>query len=135
MPVATVTQKTEQFDLKSCPGGYVVIKRMTHGQKLARQDLSSKMKIDTGKKAKGATAEIDMMRAVVAHWEFQNLIADHNLTDESERLLNFRYIPDIDMLDGKVAEEISTYIDKVNNFEADAEDTDTPLATSSGVSD
>jgi hypothetical protein len=135
MAVATVTVKSKRYDLKSCPDGYVVVKRMTHGQKLFRQDLSSKIKIDTSRKAKGSNAEIDMMRTTITHWEFQNLIDEHNLTDATERPLNFRFIPDINMLDGMVAEEISTYIDEMNNFEPDADDTDTPLATSSDVSD
>src|ERR1700750_2141338 len=84
MAVATVKTPTRRFDLKTCPEGYVVIKRMNHGQKLFRQDMSSKMQIDAGKKTRNVKAEIDMNQTQVAHWEFANLIVEHNLTDEND---------------------------------------------------
>jgi hypothetical protein len=127
MPVATVTQTNEKFPLKTCEGGFVVIKRMTHGEKLTRQDLSSKMKIGVAGRKKDFTGEIDTSRKAISFWEFKNLILEHNLTDDTERPLNFKLDADIAALDGVIAEEIDSLISKYNNFEDDADDPETDL--------
>jgi hypothetical protein len=135
VPVATVTERSRRFDLKTCPGGYVVVKRMTHGQKLYRADLTSKMKINASKKSKDVQGEIDLLQRQTAFWEFANLIEEHNLTalvnasdpGSDERPLNFKVPADVEMLDGRIGEEISTRIAEVNNFEEDADDEDSDL--------
>ena len=130
MPVAVSVERSKKFDLKTLPGAYVVIARMSHGQKLVRGDLSSKMKFTAGKRSKDLQGEIDMLQKVTAHWDWSNLIEDHNLQDVDERVLNFKDVRDIDKIDAKIAEEVSTYIDELNNFEGDAEDPESPLETS-----
>jgi hypothetical protein len=134
MPNATVVVENLHHDLKTLPGGYVVIKRMNHGEKLTRQDLSSKMKINATKKSKDIEGIIDLVQRTVSFWEFKNLIVDHNLTKlrdpndpSSEVPLNLKDERDIAIIDGKIAEEINTAISNFNNFEEDAEDEETDL--------
>lgn len=135
MPIA-VTGGSERFDLKTCPEGFVEIKRMTHGQKLTRGSFADKMTFKGGKK--DFQGQMDLMQATTTRWEWANVIASHNLEtwvnplDQSQgtRLLDFGKQADIDAVDAKIAEEISTYIGKVNNFEDDFEDDQTLLGKS-----
>jgi hypothetical protein len=119
MPVAVITQASERFELKSLPGAFVVIKRMTFGQKLMRSEMAMKMTLETGgdKKSKDFAGEMKMMNRRTTLWEFAELIEDHNLTDVDERKLNFKQPTDVDKLAGQIGEEISTLIDSINNFE------------------
>lgn len=120
MAVATITQPTETFKLKSCPpDGYVTIRRMTWGEKLKRQSMMTKyrMEMTKGTKDKDLSLDMDILQEKVSHWEFQNLVVEHNLTDESDTPLNFKNIFDIDRLGPVVGEEIQKYIDEMNTFE------------------
>src|SRR4051812_43867411 len=129
MPVATVVVENRHVDLKSLPEGWVEIKRMNHGEKLLRQDMTSKVKLKGNRKSKDFEGEIDLMRKSVSMWEFANLIVGHNLTayinpevpEEGERPLNLRDPKDVALIDGKIAEEIDAAISEFNNFEEDAD--------------
>jgi hypothetical protein len=57
-----------------------------------------------------------MLQRAATQIDFQSCIVDHNLEDETGRKLDFRSFSDIDMLDPKIGEEISTLIDELNNF-------------------
>lgn len=138
MPIAVNTGYIEHFDLKTLPGAYVEIRRMTHGQKLTRGSFSDKMKFSANRKSKDMQGEMDLMQRSITLWEWSNLIAEHNLEtyinpqnrEEGTRLLNLKDVKDIESVDAPVAEEISTYIGKVNNFEDDYDDSETPLGKS-----
>jgi hypothetical protein len=125
MPKATSTYQ-ERFELKSLEDGFVVIRRMSYGEKLERQQMAMKIAVNMG--GKDATAAIDMAQLRVAEFEFPKCIVDHNLTNEDDQPLDFRKPTAIKMLDGVVGEEIAEYIGQVNNFELDGAD---PLRTSS----
>jgi hypothetical protein len=125
MPKATSSVQ-ERFELKSLSEGYVVIRRMSYGEKLERQQMA--MKIAMSMTGKDATAAIDMAQVRVAEYEFRVCIVDHNLEDDNESPLDFRKSTTVKTLDGVIGEEISELIAKVNNFELDGAD---PLPTSS----
>jgi hypothetical protein len=122
MPVAVIVDPTERRDLKSLPGGYVLIKRMTFGQKLTRQQMAMKMQMTTGQRKADTKIDVDMMSRLVSLWSFANLIEDHNLEDVDGRKLNLKNVADVEKLTGPIGEEIDTLIDKINNFEAEEED-------------
>lgn len=123
MPIATIVNTSERFDLKSAPpDGYVVIRRMTYGEKLKRQGMLTKFRMEMGRnKSDAMNMDVDLDQEKVTLWEFANLIVEHNLTDENERALNFKNMADISRLGPVVGEEIQTYIDKLNSFEEDEE--------------
>lgn len=132
MPRAVFSDVTKRYELKTCPpDGFVVIKRMTHGQKLQRADLSSKLSIDASSK-KNAKTEIDLMQRAATLWEFANLIAEHNLEDVDGRTLNFKDVRDVEKIDGRIAEEIATHLSDLNNYEDDEDDPESELGKSSG---
>src|SRR5689334_21782955 len=104
--VATaIATETERIELESAPGGFVVVRRMTWGEKMYRTEMAGKLKIH-GKAKKGGDdtfGEIDMMNAKVQMWEFANLIIDHNLerqdsADSPPRPLNFKNPDDVNRL-------------------------------------
>lgn len=128
MPVATVIAgTTEIVQLKTCPpDGYVVIRRMTYGEKMDRMEMSGKLSIRSNKQDKDAVGEINMMNKRAQMWEFANLIIEHNLErqdvkDGPTRPINFKSQDDVQRLDPRIGEEIAAALDKLNNFEEDEE--------------
>jgi hypothetical protein len=130
MPVATAD--TTSKDLKSCPGGYVELRRLTYGQMLERRSFAANMSVPMGNGKRGAKQDLEgtmkLMDARTTLYEFSHCIVDHNLTDENERKLVLSQESDIRKLDPKVGEEIDSYISELNNFEA--EDAEDPQVTS-----
>ena len=115
MPRATIMQNNQRFELQSCPDGYIVIRRMTYGEKLNRQD--DMMNMQTSANPKDTEMRIQIMAKRVALQDFANLIIEHNLTDDNDLPLNFRNPADVNRLDPRVGDEIGQLIDKVNSFE------------------
>jgi hypothetical protein len=114
MPVATVARNTERFELTTCEGAYIIVRRMSFGEKLTRQDEMLKMRTSGDKESR---IEFDMMNKKTALSDFGNLVIEHNLTDENDRLLNFKNQQDVLSLDPRVGDEISQCIDSINSFE------------------
>ena len=120
MPNALAIANTEHKDLKSLPGGFVDIKRMTYGQKLERQGM---IRIQFGmsrQRQSDVKGEMEMANKIATQFEFKNCIVDHNLTDENDNKLDLSNPVVIDNLDPRVGEEINTLISEINNFEEDS---------------
>lgn len=121
MPIAVVMEAPEHFDLKTLPEGFVEIRRMSNGEKMQRRSFNSKMTMKARKGQKDVNTEMDMFNERSELWDWAKCIVNHNLQDADGRLLNFTNPEDVRKMDGRVAEEIGTYIDRVNNFEDDEE--------------
>jgi hypothetical protein len=130
MPIAVQSNTTEgeRFDLRSAPpDGFVVLKRLSYGQKMFRRSLLSKAKMETGgggsrrdrrdKAKQSFTAELELMNEKVTLFEFAHCIVDHNLQDVNGEKLDFRIPEHVKVLDGRVGEEIDELISDLNNFE------------------
>jgi hypothetical protein len=120
MPVATTSQEGERHDLKSLPEAFVVVKRMTYGQKLRRLEMASKMSVDMNRKDKSVKGEMEMMQYKAALYDFRSCIVQHNLekkVGEDLKLLDFNNETDFLILDPRVGDEINQLLDKLNNFE------------------
>ena len=113
MPIGTITKNAERKELTTLPGAFVVVRRMTYGEKLERQDdmLNMRTSLDS------SLFELKMMSKSMALKDFGNLIVEHNITDENDRLLNFKDAKDVVALDPRVGEEIGVLIDRINAFE------------------
>lgn len=117
MPVGTVLVTTKRFDLKSCPEGYVIVRRMNYGEELQRTEMATKFTLGGA----GASVDkdsfsgaLDINTTAVALWDFANLIIDHNITDEQDKLLNFKNPGDVKRLDSTIGKEIGEAIDEWN---------------------
>lgn len=125
MPIATANlAELVRKDLKTCPEGYVVLRRMTYGQKLDRMKHAGKLSVDMRGKGKGTKGEMEMLQKASTIYDFQACIVEHNLeknigTNENPNIvpLNLKVQSDIDQLDPRIGEEISSLIDELNNFE------------------
>jgi hypothetical protein len=117
MPVGTVLVTTHRYDLKSCPEGYVVVRRMNYGEELQRTEMATKFTLGgagNNVDKDSFSGALDINTTAVALWDFANLIIDHNITDETEKLLNFKNPNDVKRLDSTVGKEIGEAIDEWN---------------------
>lgn len=121
MPRATVSLEGERVDLKSLPGGFVVIRQLSFGQMLKRRDNSLKFyQESTGRQVDAPTrTQIDILNEASRRYDFTNCIVDHNLEDEHGNKLNFANPATIDVLDPRIAAEIEREIDKRNQEDFD----------------
>lgn len=137
MPLAIVMEEPDRRDLKSCPGGYVMLQRMSYGQKLERRKYNSKMELEMQRGGGNAKSTIDIFKEEMELYDFAHCIVEHNLTkfvnkntgqpcelddpDGVEMPLDFLKPADVKMLASRIAEEISTAMDNLNNFEENSE--------------
>lgn len=125
MPKATTNiSDTERYELKTCPEGYVVLRRLSYGEMIERRSLSGKLNLNAspGKgKTQDVQAFIQMANRLVTEFEFKNCIVDHNLTDENDIALDFRKATTLERLDPRVGDEISQYIDAMNQYDVGSE--------------
>jgi hypothetical protein len=138
MPLAVVVEEPVRRDIKSCPpDGYVMIKRLTYGEKLERRKYNSKMEMKMTRGSRDATSIIDIFKEEMELYDFAHAVDGHNLTklvnkntgqqckrddpDAIEVPLDFLKPSDVKMIAGQIAEEIGKYIDELNNFEEDEE--------------
>ena len=120
MPRATANVgETEKHDLKSCPEGYILVRRLTYGEKLQRRAMVSNMKIETQKGKQNFAGEMQLVNEQATLFDFQLCIVDHNLEDENGTKLNFSKMSDVKKLDPRIGEEIDTILSDLNNFEED----------------
>lgn len=121
MPVAIRKSEPEKFDLKTLPGAYVVLRKMTYGEILERRVLM-KLTFQTTGKSKNVAGEIAMANKNIQLFEFRLCVEDHNLERVEGQLLNLGNMNDVDSLDPKIGQEIESLIEKLNNFDEDEED-------------
>lgn len=115
MPRATVSLDSVRKDLKSLPGGFVEVRPMSFGEYLHRRDLALQMSMDN--RDKNSRVKIDTVQEAVASYELKTCVTDHNLEDESGRKLNLGNPADFNRLDPRIGQEISKYIDELQNFD------------------
>jgi hypothetical protein len=122
VPFAGVSSTPEEkVELKTCPGGFVQLRKMTYGQKLERQNAAAKMSMSLGK-GRNKRAEIDMMNRAATTYEFKMCVVDHNLEDATGIKYDLTTQAGVEALDPRIGEEISSLIEKLNNFEDDDEE-------------
>lgn len=115
MPRATIDiQDTHKYDLKSLPGGFVVLRRLSYGEYLQRKEMMMQMRVQQQEKKGDAEMELSMANTKVATFEFKNCIVEHNLEDHAGALLDFRMAFTLTLLDPRVGEEIGDFIDDLH---------------------
>lgn len=122
MPVATVDiNATKKFQLKTCDGGEVTLKRMSYGESVQRRAMM-KLSFDASGGKNDFKGEMAMASVDIQRYEFQCCIVDHNLTDANDRPLDLTNVRDMSILDPRVGQEIETYISKMNDFDEGADE-------------
>jgi hypothetical protein len=124
MPIVTVGDSDNpRFELKTAPpDGYVVLRRLTYGESLAREAMMTKFTVDGNASSKEFLGDVKIDQEGVALFDFAHCIVEHNLQEAgTERLLNFKNAADVKKLSKSVGKEIGDLIDSLNNFEESAE--------------
>jgi hypothetical protein len=117
MPKAVANiDDTDRFELKSCPEGFVVLRRMTYGQTVQRRALM-KMSVQSGNSRKSFQGELAMASEEIQKFEFAHCIVEHNLEDVDGRVLNLAGDVDFAKLDPRIGQEIESLIGDMNNFD------------------
>lgn len=124
MPKATRSENTERLDLKSLPGGYVVARKLSYGEKQRRMQIAAGQSIATNQRNNGQPEKVDVVihNFDIQFYDFSHCIVEHNLTkDDADTIkINFKSIADFEELDDAVGQEIEIFLDKLNN-EGDVE--------------
>ena len=116
MPRATGNiADTQRFELKTCPEGYVILRRHLFGESLQRRQMAVDMRMEQGEGNKALT-QIGMNSTDVTLFDFATQIVEHNLEDESGRALNFKTQFDVSLLSAPVGEEIVNLLEEINNW-------------------
>lgn len=123
MPRATRSPDHERIELKSCPGGFVVLRQMSYGEYLKRREMAANMEVESKKGGKGQDAKsiINMMARRTSEFEFSSCIVEHNLEDDKGDLLDFGRSSTLDVLDPRIGEEIDINIERMNQFSEEEE--------------
>lgn len=119
MPRATASaQDNERIDLKSCPGGFVLLRRMSFDELLTRRGMASEIVYKNQNAGKAGKTDLEghlkIAQLETAKWEFKNCIVDHNLEDDNGDTLDFRSPMSFSVLDPRIGQEISDNIDRMN---------------------
>lgn len=136
MPIATIDpNKWTRYDLKSAPAdpnipgdedGYVMLRPLPFGMLLQRTDDSIQMQMKArrpqDRKRKGQDNElpdIDMknLNRQATEYDFKYCIGEHNLLDNAGNKLDFGNPLIFNVLDPRISQEISGYIDELNTPE------------------
>ena len=126
MPIATIPDETQVFDLETLPGGYVTLRRMTFGEKTRRQEIAFEMSITQDRRQSRTRrnttkTDINNMQRAVTEYEFATCIVDHNLENDGGRL-DFRIPKHVHSLMPRIGEEVSDLIVEYNGFDSDEAD-------------
>jgi hypothetical protein len=90
---------------------------MSYGERLHRQDIAMQMSMSADQRSRTASMSVTPTQTQVAAFELQTCVVEHNLEDESGRLLNFSIPTDCQLLDGRIGEEISSLIDTMHDWD------------------
>jgi hypothetical protein len=131
MPRATVNADGTRIDLKTCAGGFVLLRQLSFGQMLKRRDMAARFMQEVTQGNAPNRITIDILNEVSRKYDFANCIIDHNLEDDQGNKLDFTNALVLDILDPRIAAEIEDHIDKLNLTDLDTENFTTPVESSS----
>jgi len=129
MPKATVSTEHERFDLRTCPGGFVVLRQLSYSEMMHRRDIAGRLYYEQKAPARNRAerrarqkdgadetrrAELEVLNVKLMEWEFAKCIVSHNLEDDNGNPLDFTNTMSYDVLDPKIGAEINEYIDDMN---------------------
>lgn len=121
MPQATVNpSSTTRIDLKSLPEAYVVMRKQSYGERKQRDDIVTKITMQAAERRETpADMHMEFRNLDTAVHDFSTSIIEHNLTDHTDRTLDFRKALDVQNLEAIIGEEIEFHIQKMNRFSED----------------
>lgn len=133
MPNATRTAEPIRKELKTLPGGYVILQQLSYWDMLKRQDNTTRMSMEAAQKNENRKVDIEFTSQWTTEFDFKNCIVDHNLEDAEGKKLDLTNTMTLNILDPRVGQEIADLISALN--EADTDLTDFTGAQNSSSAD
>ena len=115
--------REKRYDLEMIEGGWVKLRRMSHGS--ANELTDVRLSFESGKGKGQAKARLSTVTG--RQFQFEKAVVDHNLGDNG-RKYNFSKPEDVDALDPSIGDEIAQLIDDHQDL---VEDDDIPNSEAS----
>lgn len=122
MPNATRTVEPIRKELKTLPGGYVILQQLSYWDMLKRQDNTTRMSMEAAQKNENRKVDIEFTSQWTTEFDFRNCIVDHNLEDAEGKKLDLTNTMTLSVLDPRVGQEIADLIAALNEAETDLTD-------------
>lgn len=123
------TNKWQRFDLKSAPGGFVMLRPLPYSMVIERRDKGLKMRMIQQRQLRNQpqqqqeqVIDLESMGEWTTKFDFGYCIGDHNLADTNGTKLDFstkQLMMTLKSLDPRVGGEIGRLIDTLNEGEDD----------------
>lgn len=133
VPRATVSLEPKTEELKSCPGGWVKLRRMSYGELLASNDMAFQVNVEAQNGSSDPKMGAGMASGRVAEYRFKTCIIDHNLENEAGTKLQFSNVQTLHLLDPNIGQEIDGLIDKMHNWEKNIPNSEKPSSDESSA--
>jgi hypothetical protein len=117
MVVAEMSGEPDRRELVTLDGGYVMIRRLSFGEKLHRSAMNQLAVAMDSRNPESVEATMALANEKATLYDFAKCIVDHNLERKDGRPYDFKNPEQVKTLDPRIGEEISTYLDAINNFE------------------
>jgi hypothetical protein len=108
---------------------------MTYGELMASQDMMYQIQM----KADEAGSDnpelgVDISRAAIMEFQIRTCVTEHNLQDDSGRILDFKNAADVRVLDSNIGQEIAERIDEMHNWKKQFPNSSAPSGNGSSTS-
>jgi len=126
MPRATVSMEPKEFELKTCEGGFVKLRRMSYGELLASNDMAFQVNVEAREGSSDPQMGASMSSARIAEFRFKCCIVDHNLENEAGTRLEFSNSQTVHLLDPNIGQEVDQLINDLHNWEKNLPNSEKP---------
>jgi hypothetical protein len=133
IPRATVSLVPQTFDFKTCPGGWVKLRRMSYGELMNSQDLAYQVQMKQNEDTNDPEASLTLSRMVVEEFQIRTCVLDHNLEDDRGRKLNFASPQDVHSLDANIGQELSGMVADIHDWKKQLPNSEQPSANGSST--
>ncbi len=117
LPRATVSLEPKTEELKTCPDGWVKLRRMSYGELLASNDMAFSVSVEADSGSRDPKMGLGASTGRIAEYRFKVCIVDHNLENEAGSKLDFKNPQTMHLLDPNVGQEIDELISKMHDWQ------------------
>lgn len=119
MPIAIKNiEDAKRFELKTCEGGFVLLRHMSYGQIVQRRAMNTIALASSRGDKESFVGEMALGSVAINNFEFATCVTEHNLEKAEGVLFNFKNPVDLQLLDPRIGQEIEGYISEMNSYEA-----------------
>jgi hypothetical protein len=133
LPKATVSMEPKEFPLKTCPEGFVKLRRMSYGELLASNDMAFQVSVEAKQGSSDPQMGASMSSGRIAEYRFKCCVVDHNLENDAGTKLEFGNSQTVHLLDPNIGQEIDQLITDMHNWEKTFPNSEKPSSDTSSA--